>query len=98
MSNCILKRSKCRLKVLVFRVRICTWKLEKAFLDKLTRQLIITFVQWSIEVLEKLRVAQQYAAFCGTRKFVTVFTKARYWCLTLAKRTNSTFTHSIILR
>jgi hypothetical protein len=48
---------------------------------------------WSIVLLETLIVTQlvkKFSAFYGTRKFITVFTRARHWSLSSVRQIQST--------
>jgi hypothetical protein len=56
---------------------------------------------WSRVCLEKLVVTQlvkKFPAFYGTRRFITVFTRARHWSLSWARCIQSTTFHPISLK
>jgi hypothetical protein len=61
---------------------------------------IITYLRsWAL--LEKLPIAQplkNFPAFYGTRRFITVFTRALHWSLSWANSIQSTPSHPISLR
>jgi hypothetical protein len=42
--------------------------------------------------------SQKFRAFCGTRRFITVFTRTRHWSISRARRIQSTSTHSVSLQ
>jgi len=55
---------------------------------------------WSRVLPEKLTVTQlvkKFLVFYGTRRFITVFTRARHWSLSSARWTQSTASYSISL-
>jgi hypothetical protein len=56
---------------------------------------------WSWSLLEKLPIVQllkNFPAFYGTRRFVTVFTRALHWSLSWARSIQSIPVHPISLR
>jgi hypothetical protein len=56
---------------------------------------------WSWALLEKLPIVQplkNFPAFYGTRKFITAFTRALHWSLSLARSIQSIPSHPISLR
>jgi hypothetical protein len=56
---------------------------------------------WSWALLEKLPIVQllkNFPAFYGTRKFITVFTRALHWSLSWARSIQSIPSHPISLR
>jgi hypothetical protein len=55
---------------------------------------------WSLTLLEKLPIVQplkKFSAFYGTRRFITVFTRALHWSLSWARAIQSTPSHPISL-
>jgi hypothetical protein len=56
---------------------------------------------WARDLLEKPPVAQllkDFPTFCGTRRFITVFTRALYWSLSRARSIKYIPPHTISLR
>jgi hypothetical protein len=56
---------------------------------------------WSWDLLEKLPIVQllkNFPAFYGTRRFITVFTRALYWSISWARSIQSIPSHPISLR
>jgi hypothetical protein len=56
---------------------------------------------WTWALLEKLPIVQllkNFPAYYGTRRFITVFTRALHWSLFWARSIQSILSHSISLR
>jgi hypothetical protein len=71
----------------------CSGKYIDSAIDSLT--------PWSKGLLEKLIVCQlvkEFSAFYGTRRFITVFTRASLWTLSRTTWIHSKFPHPVSLR
>jgi hypothetical protein len=66
--------------------QICSWKEENSEVERKVRKKKLT--PWSLVPLEKLTVTQHlktFPTFYGTRRFITVFTRARHCSLPSAR-------------
>jgi hypothetical protein len=89
---CILKR---------YSVRILRSKLYFATFTGRRTYDCYCLTPWSRVLLEKMTVTQlakKFPAFYATRKFITVFTRARRWSLSWARCIQSTPSHPISIR
>jgi hypothetical protein len=54
---------------------------------------------WSHQARNQVtQLVSKFPAFCGTRRFITMFTRARHWSLSWARCIHSTPSHPVSLR